>query len=63
MVEVVRNLEGAFACLVKSTHYPNEVVACKRGSPLLIGVVQRGADNPIQRNFEVKVGALCGIVA
>ena len=32
-------LEGAYALLVKScVHYPGELVACKRGSPLIMGV-------------------------
>ena len=35
---VVKELEGAYACIFKSTHFPNEVVAARRGSPLLIGV-------------------------
>ena len=35
---VVKELQGAFAMLLTSTHYPNQVVAARRGSPLLIGV-------------------------
>ncbi|SCV67446.1 BQ2448_5057 [Microbotryum intermedium] len=30
--------EGAFAFVFKSVHYPDEVVICRRGSPVLIGV-------------------------
>lgn len=30
-------LEGAFALLIKSTHFPDELVAAKKGSPLLLG--------------------------
>ena len=30
--------EGAFAFVFKSIHYPDEVVICRRGSPVLIGV-------------------------
>ena len=37
-MEVMRQLEGAYALLFKSRHFPNELVACKRGSPLLLGV-------------------------
>jgi len=33
-----QQLEGAFAIVVKSAHYPNEAVCTRRGSPLLIGV-------------------------
>ncbi|KAF9339635.1 glutamine--fructose-6-phosphate transaminase (isomerizing), partial [Mortierella sp. AD094] len=35
---VVKELEGAFAMIFKSVHFPNEIVATRRGSPLLIGV-------------------------
>ncbi|KAJ3326527.1 glutamine--fructose-6-phosphate transaminase (isomerizing) [Blyttiomyces sp. JEL0837] len=35
---VIKELEGAFALLLKSTHFPNELVATRRGSPLLVGV-------------------------
>jgi len=31
-------LEGAFALLFKSTHYPGELCATRRGSPMVIGV-------------------------
>lgn len=35
---VVQHLEGAFALLFKSALFPNELVATRRGSPLLIGI-------------------------
>lgn len=35
---VVIELEGAYGLLLKSTHYPNELVATRKGSPLLVGV-------------------------
>lgn len=35
---VIHELEGAYGLLVKSVHYPNEVVATRKGSPLLVGV-------------------------
>nr|XP_033783005.1 glutamine--fructose-6-phosphate aminotransferase [isomerizing] 2 isoform X2 [Geotrypetes seraphini] len=35
---VIQQCEGAFALVFKSTHYPGEAVAARRGSPLLIGV-------------------------
>lgn len=35
---VIMELEGAYGVLIKSTHYPDELVAAKKGSPLLIGV-------------------------
>ncbi|GBF90739.1 hypothetical protein Rsub_03040 [Raphidocelis subcapitata] len=38
VMEVMRRLEGAFALVFKSRHYPGEMVACRRGSPLIVGV-------------------------
>ncbi|KAG9009288.1 glutamine--fructose-6-phosphate transaminase (isomerizing), partial [Tulasnella sp. 427] len=35
---VLKELEGSFAFVFKSTHFPNEIVTARRGSPLLIGV-------------------------
>uniref|UniRef100_A0A4W6G760 glutamine--fructose-6-phosphate transaminase (isomerizing) n=1 Tax=Lates calcarifer TaxID=8187 RepID=A0A4W6G760_LATCA len=36
--QVIQQLEGAFALVFKSVHYPGEAVGTRRGSPLLIGV-------------------------
>ncbi|CAK9300387.1 unnamed protein product [Gordionus sp. m RMFG-2023] len=36
--QVAQQLEGAFALCFKSTHFPGEIVAARRGSPLLIGI-------------------------
>ncbi|KAL0573642.1 glutamine--fructose-6-phosphate transaminase (isomerizing) [Marasmius crinis-equi] len=35
---VLKELQGSFAFVFKSSHYPNEVITARRGSPLLIGV-------------------------
>ncbi|EYE93508.1 glutamine--fructose-6-phosphate transaminase (isomerizing) GFA1 [Aspergillus ruber CBS 135680] len=35
---VVKELEGAFGLLIKSVHFPHEVIAARKGSPLVIGV-------------------------
>ena len=35
---VVRELEGAYALLFKSVHYPGQLVAVKLGSPLLLAI-------------------------
>lgn len=35
---VIKELEGAFGLLLKSIHYPHEVVAARKGSPLVVGV-------------------------
>lgn len=34
---VASQLEGAFSLIITSRLYPGELVACKRGSPLLFG--------------------------
>ncbi|XP_054453235.1 glutamine--fructose-6-phosphate aminotransferase [isomerizing] 2 [Anoplopoma fimbria] len=51
---VIQQLEGAFALVFKSRHFPSEVVSTRRGSPLLIGVrceQELMTDNiPIQYN-------------
>ncbi|CAH9072451.1 unnamed protein product [Cuscuta europaea] len=44
VLEVMRHLEGAYALIFKSRHYPNELVACKRGSPLLLGAKDLGEE-------------------
>lgn len=35
---VVKELQGAFGLLMKSVHYPHEVIAARKGSPLAVGV-------------------------
>lgn len=35
---VIKELQGAFGLLMKSVNYPHEVVAARKGSPLVIGV-------------------------
>ncbi|KAJ7439689.1 nucleophile aminohydrolase, partial [Mycena latifolia] len=42
---VLKELEGSFAFVFKSSHYPNEVVTARRGSPLLIDVEFAGQDS------------------
>ncbi|XP_075109634.1 glutamine--fructose-6-phosphate aminotransferase [isomerizing] 1-like isoform X1 [Nicotiana tabacum] len=42
VLEVIRHLEGAYALIFKSRHYPNELIASKHGSPLLLGVKDGG---------------------
>jgi len=46
MTEVSLLLEGAFAVIIKSSHYPGEAVAVKRGSPLILGV--SGSNNVLR---------------
>ena len=35
---VIQELEGAYGLLIKSVHFPHEVIAARKGSPLVIGV-------------------------
>lgn len=46
IVQTLNMLEGTYALLIKSSIYPTEIFACKKGSPLLVGLnkVQNGND-------------------
>lgn len=56
---VIKELEGAFALVFKSTLYPNELVATRRGSPLIIGVK---TDKKLKVDFvDVEFGAETGL--
>jgi len=50
--KAIAQLEGAFACVFKSSLFPGECVATRRGSPLLVGIKTESAlesDNiPVQ---------------
>lgn len=35
---VIKELQGAFGLLMKSVHYPHEIIAARKGSPLVVGV-------------------------
>lgn len=45
-LKIVRNMlnmiEGTYAVLIKSNYFPNEVIACKNKSPLIIGKKNNG---------------------
>uniref|UniRef100_A0A671WMJ2 glutamine--fructose-6-phosphate transaminase (isomerizing) n=1 Tax=Sparus aurata TaxID=8175 RepID=A0A671WMJ2_SPAAU len=57
---VIQQLEGAFALVFKSHHFPGEAVSTRRGSPLLIGVrsehEQLTENIPIQYNSDSMEG-------
>ncbi|XP_031443259.1 glutamine--fructose-6-phosphate aminotransferase [isomerizing] 2-like isoform X1 [Clupea harengus] len=63
---VIQQLEGAFALVFKSSRYPGQAVATRRGSPLLIGVRSQFAlpseNIPIQYNSAPYLSVLhdCG---
>ncbi|EIE25165.1 isomerising glucosamine-fructose-6-phosphate aminotransferase [Coccomyxa subellipsoidea C-169] len=48
ILEVISKLEGAYGLLFKSAYFPGELVACKRGSPLLLGIKEAEALRPLQ---------------
>jgi len=54
--QTMSQLEGAFACVFKSTMYPGECVATRRGSPLLVGIkAEHGLESdsiPVQYSQE-----------
>ncbi|OLL23778.1 Glutamine--fructose-6-phosphate aminotransferase [isomerizing] [Neolecta irregularis DAH-3] len=57
---VAKELEGAFALLFKSVHFPGEVIATRKGSPLLIGV---RTEKKLKVDFvDVEFGGLEGVV-
>lgn len=35
---VIKELQGAFGLLMKSVHFPHEIIAARKGSPLVVGV-------------------------
>lgn len=37
VLDVIQKLEGTYALLITSSEYPNELIACRKGSPLVIG--------------------------
>ena len=51
--DTTSQLEGAFALVFKSNHYPHQLVATRRGSPLLVG---------IKPNLEVSCGQLPAMI-
>lgn len=54
--QTISQLEGAFACVFKSTLYPGQCVATRRGSPLLVGIkAEHGLESdsiPVQYSVE-----------
>eukprot|EP00043_Microstomoeca_roanoka_P017568 m.183981 g.183981 ORF g.183981 m.183981 type:complete len:693 (-) comp16661_c6_seq2:397-2475(-) len=45
--KAIGNLEGAYAVIFKSVHYPNEMIATRLGSPLLLGIRTDEASDPL----------------
>ncbi|KAA8520213.1 hypothetical protein F0562_014469 [Nyssa sinensis] len=53
VLEVMRHLEGAYALIFKILHYPNELIACKCRSPLLLGVKLLAYHLTVLRGYNV----------
>lgn len=45
-MDVVKQIDGAWGLLIKSSHFPGEMVACKRGSPLILGLKEAADRRP-----------------
>lgn len=39
-MQITRFVEGAYALLIKSVHFPGQMIAARKGSPLLVGIRQ-----------------------
>ncbi|GAB0493038.1 hypothetical protein MMPV_004310 [Pyropia vietnamensis] len=63
VMHMMHALDGAYALLVRSTLFPGEVVACKRGSPLVLGLKGDVRELPSNGSVEVLRGSLPGQVA
>ncbi|KCV69681.1 glucosamine-fructose-6-phosphate aminotransferase (isomerizing) [Fonticula alba] len=50
-------LDGAYALLFKSSHFPDEIIATRRGSPLLIGLKSAQPLRATHVGVDVDVGA------
>jgi glucosamine--fructose-6-phosphate aminotransferase (isomerizing) len=46
LMDVMSRLEGSYALLVRSTHFPGQLLACKKGSPLILGL-KAGNQSPL----------------
>ncbi|KAK2682803.1 hypothetical protein RAB80_000749 [Fusarium oxysporum f. sp. vasinfectum] len=51
---VIQELEGAYGLLIKSVHYPHEVIAARKGSPLVIGVKTERRMKAASQNVAIK---------
>ena len=64
VLEVLAQLEGAFALLIKSTHHPGELVAAKRGSPLILGIREAPVHaSPAKRPTTGDAGTMAAMAA
>jgi glutamine---fructose-6-phosphate transaminase (isomerizing) len=52
---VTARLEGAYAVIIKSSRFPGELVATKRGGPLIVGIVGSGAHDDVKTANSVPI--------
>ena len=52
VTEVKRHLQGSYALLFKSVHYPDELLCCRNGSPMILGIREAG-DEPVVKDGSV----------
>lgn len=59
VMHLMHSIEGAYALLVRSTAYPHELIACKKGSPLVLGLrpASGGAIAVVQSSLKAPPGA------
>ena len=48
VMHLMHSIEGAYALLLRSTVYPHEIIACKQGSPLVLGLRPAGGRSEIR---------------
>lgn len=53
--QVMEHIAGAYALIVKSTHFPGELIACKKGSPLIVGIPEKPTGSPNKMNGSTSV--------
>ncbi|KAI1291148.1 hypothetical protein F5Y03DRAFT_46353 [Xylaria venustula] len=51
---LVRTFQGAFSFLLKSRHYPNEVIAARNGLPLVVGFKSANHEDWFPESFPVE---------
>lgn len=49
VMEVMQLTEGAYAMVFQSLHFPGELVACKRGSPMIVAVRRKEGEGEFRR--------------
>src|SRR5271163_1905431 len=48
-LKIVHHLEGAYAIILKSSHFPGEACAVRRSSPLVLGIKADSLDSDVIR--------------